>query len=68
MLDRFTGSEASRATPGDPGSRLERMMPVLDWRDQEATNETIFREMNEWTDEEIDGRIGLDPCPRPVPL
>jgi hypothetical protein len=25
--------------------------PMSDWRDQEATNETIFREMNEWSEE-----------------
>jgi hypothetical protein len=31
---------------------------VADWREQEATNETIFREMNEWTEEENDARIG----------
>lgn len=30
-----------------------------DWRDQEATNETIFREMNEWTEEGNDTRLGL---------
>ena len=23
---------------------------MLEWREQEATNETIFREMNEWTE------------------
>jgi hypothetical protein len=37
--------------------------PVSDWQDQEATNETVFREMNEWTEEEIDSRLGLD---RPI--
>ncbi|HEY7282668.1 MAG TPA: hypothetical protein VID47_13860 [Actinomycetota bacterium] len=30
-------------------------MTVLDWRIQEATNQTIFREMNEWTSEDDDG-------------
>ena len=34
---------------------------MLDWRDQEATNETIFREMNEWTEEGNDARLGLGP-------
>ena len=34
---------------------------VSDWRDQEATNETIFREMNEWTEEGSDDRLGLGP-------
>jgi hypothetical protein len=29
-----------------------------DWREQEATNETIFREMNEWTAEAGDARLG----------
>jgi hypothetical protein len=33
---------------------------VIDWREQEARNETIFREMNEWTLEENDARLGLD--------
>jgi hypothetical protein len=32
---------------------------VADWRDQEAANETVFREMNEWTEEDSDGRDGL---------
>ena len=35
-------------------------MLVPDWREQEATNETIFREMNEWTEEANDARLGLD--------
>ncbi len=26
-------------------------MPMLDWREQEATNETIFRAMNEWSED-----------------
>lgn len=30
-----------------------------DWRDQEATNQTVFREMNEWTREAAD--VGLEP-------
>jgi hypothetical protein len=34
--------------------------PNIDWRDQEATNETIFREMNEWTREANDERLELD--------
>jgi hypothetical protein len=25
-----------------------------DWREQEAINQTVFREMNEWTNEEIE--------------
>jgi hypothetical protein len=25
---------------------------MIDWREQEATNQTIFREMNEWTAED----------------
>jgi hypothetical protein len=32
---------------------------MSDWRDQEATNQTIFREMNEWTEEREDARRGL---------
>lgn len=31
-----------------------------DWRVQEATNQTVFREMNEWTQEDRDSREGLD--------
>lgn len=31
-------------------------MSLPDWRDQEAANETIFREMNEWTEEVADAR------------
>jgi hypothetical protein len=36
---------------------------MLDWREQEVTNETIFREMNEWTEEANDARLGMD---RPI--
>jgi hypothetical protein len=32
---------------------------VADWRVQEARNETVFREMNEWTEEADDARLGL---------
>jgi hypothetical protein len=39
------------------------MTPVTDWREQEAVNETVFREMNEWTLEDNDARLGLD---RPI--
>jgi hypothetical protein len=31
---------------------------VPDWLEQEATNQTIFREMNEWTEEANDTRVG----------
>src|SRR5688572_9513253 len=34
---------------------------IPDWRDQEATNQTIFREMNEWTEEGNDERVGIGP-------
>ena len=34
--------------------------PTPDWRDQEATNETIFREMNEWTEEATDASLTPD--------
>ena len=34
---------------------------MADWRDQEATNQTIFREMNEWTEEGNDARLGVGP-------
>lgn len=35
-------------------------MPMSDWREQEATNETVFREMNEWTEEANDARLGFE--------
>jgi hypothetical protein len=35
-------------------------MPMPDWREQEATNQTVFREMNEWTEEANDARWGFD--------
>jgi len=33
---------------------------VADWRAEEARNETVFREMNEWTEEADDERLGLE--------
>ena len=33
-------------------------MRVADWREQESRNETIFREMNEWTEEANDDHLG----------
>jgi hypothetical protein len=33
---------------------------MTDWREQEATNETVFREMNEWTEEANDARFGAE--------
>lgn len=33
---------------------------MADWQAQQAINETIFREMNEWTEDDTDGREGLD--------
>lgn len=33
---------------------------MADYRAQEAINQTIFREMNEWTEDDTDGRDGLD--------
>jgi hypothetical protein len=35
-------------------------MAMPDWRAQEAENQTVFREMNEWTKEASDARDGLD--------
>lgn len=32
-----------------------------DWKEQEATNQTIFREINEWTEEGNDALLGLGP-------
>ena len=31
-----------------------------EWLEEEAVNETIFREMNEWAEETSDTRLGLD--------
>lgn len=36
---------------------------MVDWREQEATNETVFREMNEWTLEANDARSDVDRLP-----
>ena len=33
---------------------------MADWRAQEAINQTIFREMNEWTQDDADAREGLE--------
>ena len=33
---------------------------MSDWREQEARNETVSREMNEWTEEANDARLGWD--------
>jgi hypothetical protein len=52
---------------GSPGANLPGRVAALswawapwmslpDWRDQEAANETILREMNEWTEEVADAR------------
>ena len=35
-------------------------MPMLDWREQEATNETVFRAMNEWGEDANDASPGID--------
>jgi hypothetical protein len=32
---------------------------MADWLAQEAINQTIFREMNEWTEDDTDGREGF---------
>ena len=33
---------------------------MADWRAQEAINQTIFREINEWTEDDTDGRDRLE--------
>ena len=39
---------------------MERALSTMsDWRAEEATNQTIFREMNEWTEEANDARLGV---------
>jgi hypothetical protein len=51
-----------------PGSLTLRRAPQLvqsgvrmaDWLAQEAVKQTIFREMNEWTEDDTDGRDGLE--------
>lgn len=40
--------------------------PMCEWRDQEARNETVFREMNEWTREANDARLGVDLAIDPI--
>jgi hypothetical protein len=35
-------------------------MPMLDWLEQEATNETVFRAMNEWSEDANDTNPGVD--------
>jgi hypothetical protein len=32
---------------------------MAEWLEQEARNQTISREMNEWTEEDTDSRLGL---------
>jgi hypothetical protein len=47
MIKRFTQGEADAAE-----TSAAVMEPTLDdWRVLEATNQTTFREMNEWTEE-----------------
>ena len=41
-------------------ARIAMVLLMADWRAQEARNETVFREMNEWTEEENDARFGLE--------
>jgi hypothetical protein len=38
----------------------KREMPVSSWLEKQATNETIFRSMNEWTEDANDARLGVD--------
>ena len=33
---------------------------MADYRAQEAINQTMFRETNEWTEDDTDGREGLE--------
>jgi hypothetical protein len=33
---------------------------MTEWQDQEARNETVFRDLNEWTREDNDLRLGRD--------
>jgi hypothetical protein len=35
-------------------------MPMLDWREEEATNETVFRAMNEWGEDANDASPGIE--------
>lgn len=47
-------------TPPDGRYGRSSEHPMGEWRDQEATNETIFGEMNEWSEEANDARLGMD--------
>ena len=44
--------------------KVSQLLPTWasmgDWREQEARNESVFREMNEWTEEATDERLGMD--------
>jgi hypothetical protein len=42
------------------GPALPPEPAVADWRSEEATNQTVFREMNEWTEEDSDAMGGPD--------
>ena len=53
ILNRFMGGDPDRA---GRESADAQPTPMPDWRDQEATNETIFREMNEWSEDASDSR------------
>jgi hypothetical protein len=35
-------------------------MPMSSWLERQATNETIFRSMNEWTEDANDAQLGVD--------
>lgn len=50
---------------GDGARRTEEVSPfdldaMLDWREKEVWNETVFREMNEWTHDDRDSKTVVD--------
>lgn len=60
MNGRFSGEDARRA---DEVSSFDVDDAVLDWRAKEARNETVFREMNEWTVDDRDSGTATNGSP-----
>jgi len=57
LIRQFTSSDG---VVSDAGGKLGDGRDD-DWRSDEATNQTIFREMNEWTVDDADARVGEQP-------
>lgn len=56
MIGGFSGDGARR---NDVVSVFD-VDAMLDWREKEAWNETVFREMNEWTADDLRSEEGAD--------